>query len=100
MVVAAGALIAVAIVIAVVGLIAGVINPQSTSQFAIIYFWIGLLTRAINPQSSSKSAIIYFVMLFTFGIKSLQKGHLRMFIVGLLFPFVWIISALMPRKAR
>jgi hypothetical protein len=42
--------------------------------------------------------IIYFVLLITAGIISIRKGHWVMFLVGIVFPLLWIIGALMPPR--
>jgi hypothetical protein len=46
--------------------------------------------------------VLYLVVLITLGVATLRKGHLLLFIVGFVFPVLWIIGALMgptPRAA-
>ncbi len=47
-------------------------------------------------------AAIYFVVLVTLGLATLRKGHFFLFFIGIFFPFLWIIGALIgpaPRAA-
>ena len=41
-------------------------------------------------------AVLYVVLLLTCGIISLRKGHWVMFIIGLIFPLMWVIGAVIP----
>jgi len=45
-------------------------------------------------------AILYFVVLVTLGVATLRKGHTVLFIVGIFFPFLWIIGGLMAPTPR
>jgi len=40
--------------------------------------------------------ILYFVLLLTMGVLTLRKGHWVMFVVGIFFPLLWLIGAIMP----
>lgn len=42
--------------------------------------------------------ILYFILLVTFGIMTIRKGHWVMFILGIFLPLFWIIGALMPAR--
>jgi hypothetical protein len=42
--------------------------------------------------------LLYFVLMITLGIITIRKGHWVMFIIGIFFPLLWIIGALMPAK--
>ena len=44
--------------------------------------------------------VIYFVLLISFGIITIRKGHWVMFIIGLFIPLFWLIGALMRPKVR
>jgi hypothetical protein len=46
--------------------------------------------------------ILYFVLMVTLGILCIRKGHWVLFIVGLFFPVLWLIGAILPpvRPAR
>lgn len=39
--------------------------------------------------------ILYFTALFVLGLATLRKGHTALFWFGILFPFLWILGALM-----
>jgi hypothetical protein len=39
--------------------------------------------------------VIYLVCLITLGVATLRKGHTILFILGIFFPLLWIIGALM-----
>ena len=38
---------------------------------------------------------LYLVLLWTLGITTFRKGHYVLFFVGIVFPIVWIVGALM-----
>ena len=43
--------------------------------------------------------LLYFVLLVTLGIMTLRNGHGWMFFIGIFFPILWIIGAIMrPRE--
>ena len=42
--------------------------------------------------------ILYIILLLTLGIMSIRKGHWVMFIIGIIFPLLWLIGALMPPR--
>ena len=47
-------------------------------------------------------AVVYIVVLITLGITTLRKGHVFLFVIGIIFPILWIIGALIgptPRAA-
>jgi hypothetical protein len=47
-------------------------------------------------------AALYIVVLITLGVTTLRKGHVLLFVVGIIFPFLWIVGALIgptPRAA-
>jgi hypothetical protein len=40
-------------------------------------------------------AVLYFTALVVLGFATLRKGHTALFWFGILFPFLWIVGALM-----
>ena len=40
-------------------------------------------------------AALYFTALFVLGLSTLRKGHTALFWIGILFPLLWIVGALM-----
>ncbi len=44
------------------------------------------------------ASIIYLILVLTFGVMSIRKGHWVMFIIGFFLPFFWLIGALMPSR--
>jgi hypothetical protein len=42
---------------------------------------------------------IYFVLIVTLGILTIRKGHWVLFLIGIIFPILWIIGAIMPPVA-
>ena len=40
-------------------------------------------------------ATLYLVAIVTLGLATLRKGHTVLFWVGIIFPFLWIVGALM-----
>ena len=45
-------------------------------------------------------AVVYFVLFVTLALTTLRKGHYLLFWVGIIFPVLWIIGALMGPTAR
>jgi len=45
-------------------------------------------------------AILYLFLVFTLGMMTLRNGHGWMFWLGIFFPFLWIVGALMRPSAR
>ena len=45
-------------------------------------------------------AAIYLAALISLGVTTLRKGHVVLFVVGIIFPLLWIIGALMPPTPR
>jgi hypothetical protein len=44
--------------------------------------------------------ILYVVLFVSLGIMTIRKGHIILFIVGIFFPLLWLIGAIMPPVAR
>ena len=47
-------------------------------------------------------AVVYLTALFVLGLSTLRKGHVLLFFLGIVFPILWIVGALMgptPRAA-
>jgi hypothetical protein len=42
--------------------------------------------------------VIYFALMITLGIMTLRKGHWVMFIIGIIFPILWFVGAVMPAR--
>ena len=45
-------------------------------------------------------AVVYFVLFVTLALTTLRKGHYLLFWLGIIFPLLWIIGALMSPTAR
>jgi hypothetical protein len=45
-------------------------------------------------------AALYVVVLITLGVTTLRKGHVLLFVFGIIFPFLWIIGALIGPTPR
>jgi hypothetical protein len=45
-------------------------------------------------------ATLYLVALFVLGLATLRKGHLWLFWIGILFPILWVVGALMGPAPR
>ena len=43
---------------------------------------------------------LYLVAVFTLGLATLRKGHTVLFWVGIIFPLLWIVGALMQPTAK
>jgi hypothetical protein len=44
--------------------------------------------------------ILYLVLIVTVGILTIRKGHWVMFLIGIIFPLLWFIGAIMPPVRR
>jgi hypothetical protein len=51
-------------------------------------------------QLSNAVVALYFAALISLGVATLRKGHTVLFVVGIIFPFLWIIGALMAPTPR
>jgi hypothetical protein len=45
-------------------------------------------------------AVAYLAALISLGVSTLRKGHVVLFWLGILFPFLWIVGALMGPSPR
>lgn len=45
-------------------------------------------------------AVLYLTALFVLGLATLRKGHTVLFWVGIIFPVLWIVGALMQPTPR
>jgi len=45
-------------------------------------------------------AVLYIVLFVTLALTTLRKGHIVLFWVGIVFPILWIIGALIAPTAR
>ncbi len=43
-------------------------------------------------------AVLYLFILFTAGMLTFRKGHLVLFFVGIVLPFLWLIGAVLPDR--
>jgi hypothetical protein len=39
--------------------------------------------------------VLYITLLLSLGLATLRKGHTALFIVGIFFPLLWIVGAIM-----
>jgi hypothetical protein len=46
------------------------------------------------------AAILYFVLLITLGVLTVRKGHWVLFIIGFIFPVLWLIGAIIQPAPR
>ncbi len=42
--------------------------------------------------------IIYLVLLFTLAVMTFRRGHWILGLIGFIFPILWIIGAILPRR--
>jgi hypothetical protein len=61
--------------------------PQSTRRSNVVFLWSFL-------------AVLYLVALISLGLTTYRKGHHVLFWVGIVFPILWIVGALMSPKPR
>lgn len=44
--------------------------------------------------------LLYFALLVWLGLATLRRGHFVFFLVGLIFPLLWVAGALLPPTLR
>jgi len=44
--------------------------------------------------------VIYLVLLFTVAVLTFRKGHWVLGLIGIFFPILWLIGAVLPDKRR
>ena len=47
----------------------------------------------------SSLALIYIALLFTVATVTFRKGHIVLFIIGFIFPLLWLVGAMIPAKS-
>jgi hypothetical protein len=55
-------------------------------SLALAWFWFG-------------GGFLYLLLLITLGVMTIRNGHILLFILGLLLPFLWITGAFMSPKS-
>jgi hypothetical protein len=58
------------------------------------------VVAASSGLSITIAGVIWVLLLITFGVISLRKGHWVMFVIGLFIPLFWLIGALIPPVNR
>jgi hypothetical protein len=53
---------------------------------------------ALDWVLSSLLFVLYFVCLFTVCLFTFKKGYIVLGIVGIFFPFLWLIGAILPAR--
>lgn len=53
---------------------------------------------ALNWAFATTFVFIYIAMIFTVAAYTYQKGHTILLILGIFFPILWLIGAIMPAK--
>ena len=43
-------------------------------------------------------SIIYLVLVFTLALLTFRKGHWVLGLIGFVFPFLWLIGAILPSR--
>ena len=51
-----------------------------------------------TPGWAILSAVIYLVLIFTLAVMTFRKGHWVLGLIGFIFPLLWVIGAIMPRR--
>ena len=45
-------------------------------------------------------AALYLVLLLTLAVLTFRKGHWVLGLIGFIFPFLWVIGAILPGRRR
>lgn len=43
-------------------------------------------------------AVLYLVLIFTVAVLTFRKGHWILGLIGFIFPVLWLIGAVLPRR--
>ena len=52
----------------------------------------------VNWILSMMCFVVYFAMVFTVGLLTFRKGRIVLGIIGILFPILWLVGAVLPAK--
>jgi cadmium resistance protein CadD (predicted permease) len=52
------------------------------------------------PGWSITLMVIYLVLLFTLAVLTFRKGHWILGLIGIIFPLLWVVGALLPDQRR
>jgi hypothetical protein len=44
--------------------------------------------------------VLYLVLLFTLAVLTFRKGHWILGLIGIVFPVLWVIGAILPSRRR
>ena len=58
----------------------------------------GAVVTALEWTLLGGLAAIYFTLIFTVAVVTYQKRHIALFVIGFVFPFCWLIGAMMAPK--
>jgi hypothetical protein len=61
--------------------------PSATEGAHVVILWTLLI-------------VLYIALFVSLGITTFRKGHQVLFWVGIIFPVLWIVGAIMPPSAR
>jgi uncharacterized membrane protein len=51
-----------------------------------------------TPGWAILGGVIYLVLIFTLAVMTFRKGHWVLGLIGFIFPFLWLIGAIMPAR--
>jgi hypothetical protein len=51
-----------------------------------------------TPGWAILSGVIYLVLIFTLAVMTFRKGHWVLGLIGFIFPLLWVIGAIIPRR--
>jgi len=51
-----------------------------------------------TPGWAILSGVIYLVLIFTLAVLTFRKGHWVLGLIGFIFPLLWVVGAVLPRK--
>ena len=51
-----------------------------------------------TPGWAILSGVIYLVLILTLAVLTFRKGHWVLGLIGFIFPLLWVVGAVLPRK--
>jgi hypothetical protein len=53
-----------------------------------------------TPGWAILGGVIYLVLILTLAVLTFRKGHWVLGLIGFIFPFLWLIGAIIPARRR
>jgi bacteriorhodopsin len=62
--------------------------------------WLGRKQRSELELGYVALGVIYVVLLVVLGVKTARNGRWALFVIGFIFPLLWIIGGVLPQRGQ